>query len=136
MDITLSELTTVESCDQTITLLEAEKTQLERKKRNLTESLEDKTKRVEETGQALLSSQALLAGYQAALAALPEGREKRNMAYKIEQVETKITSLENRQANYSAISLVEDQVNVQQLDVQIPVLTNAIAEIESHKGSL
>ncbi|MGD1847019.1 MAG: hypothetical protein ACFB10_16640 [Salibacteraceae bacterium] len=134
IDVTL--LTTVAECDTAIDILEAEKTLLERRKRNLGEALDGRADTSNEVAQGLQSVQAVIAGYQAALAVITDEREQMNLELKVEREETKLKSLQNRQARYNAVAVLEDQVDEEQLAVQIPVLQNTIAQIQAHKLTL
>ena len=136
MDIDVTLLTTVAECDSTLEILQAEKTQLERRLRNLGETLSDRAETNVEIAEGIASVQSILSGYQAALGVITDEKEKRSLELKIEREETKLKSLQNREANYSAVATVEDQVDHEQLEVQIPVLTDAITQVETHKTTL
>lgn len=134
IDVTL--LATIAECDTAIDILEAEKTLLERRKRNLGEALDGRADTSTEVAQGIQSVQAIIAGYQAALAVINEPKEQMSLELKIEREETKLKSLENRQARYNAVAVLEDQVDEEQLAVQIPVLQTTITQIQAHKATL
>ena len=136
MELDLELLTTKEACDEVIKITEAEKTLLERRLRNLGESLEDKTLRTKIVAEGIISVKAIIGGFESAVNVITDEKEKRDLELKIEREETKLKSLENRRANYSAVNVLEDQINHQQLEAQAAVLTNSITEIEAHKATL
>ncbi|CAL2095922.1 conserved protein of unknown function [Tenacibaculum sp. 190524A02b] len=136
MELDVSLLTTVAECETAIEITQAEKTLLERRLRNLGESLEGKSSKTVEVKEGIVSVQAIITGYQAALEVISDAKEKRNLELKIEREETKLKSLQNRDANYSAVDVIESQLNHQQLDSQIPVLEAAISQLEARKAVL
>lgn len=136
MTLNLSLLATVAQCEITIDNTEAEKKLLERRFRNLGESLEDKSKKTVSVKEGIASVQAIITGFQSALNVITDAKEKRNLELKIEREETKLKILQNRDANYSTIHVLENQINHQQLAVQIDVLKTAITAINAHKATL
>ena len=134
IDVTI--LTTTEECDAALDILNAEKTLLERRRRNLDEALQGRSDTTAAISTGIASVQALIAGYQAALAVMVDAREIRNIELKIEREETKLKSLQNRQANYNVVAMLEDHVDLEQYDVQIPVLDTAIADVTAHRATL
>ena len=136
MDLDVTLLTTEAECDIAIEITQAELILISRRLRNLGESLEDKAGRVTAVKEGIVSVEAIIGGYQAAVAVLTEGKEKRELELEIAREEAKLKSLQNRDANYSAVNVVEDQIDHQQLSAQIPILEAAIAAIEAHKATL
>ncbi len=134
IDVTI--LTTTQECDLALDILNAEKTLLERRRRNLDEALAGRAQTTTEIAAGITSTQAVMAGYQAAVAVMTDEREIRNFELKIEREETKLKSLQNRQANYNAVAMLEDNVDLEQYDVQIPVLDTTIAEVTAHRATL
>lgn len=136
MTLDLNLLETLIQCDNAIEVTEAEKVLLERRLRNLGESLSDKAKRTTSVKEGIVSVEAIIAGFQSALSVITDEKEKRNLELKVEREETKLKSLQNREANYNAVNVLEDQITHQQLQAQIDVLTDAITAIEAHKATL
>ncbi|TRX55517.1 hypothetical protein FNH22_17930 [Fulvivirga sp. M361] len=136
MEINVALLTTAEECDTALEILQAEKTQLQRRLRNLGERLESRSATTVDVSEGIDSVQAILTGYQAAVDLITDEKAKRELELKIEREETKLKALQNRQANYNAVSVVEDQVDHTQLEAQLPVLDDAITMVETHKGTL
>ncbi|TRX46329.1 hypothetical protein FNH22_31115 [Fulvivirga sp. M361] len=136
MEINVALLTTAEECDTALEILQAEKTQLQRRLRNLGERLESRSATTVDVSEGIVSVQAILKGYQAAVDLITDEKAKRELELKIEREETKLKALQNRQANYNAVSVVEDQVDHTQLEAQLPVLDDAITMVETHKGTL
>ena len=137
MTIDTTLLTTTVECDNLLTLLQEEKVQLERRVRNLGEALESKSKIAQEVTSGIASVEALIAGYQAAVAVITENNKKRrNLELKIEQEEARLKALQNREADYNAVSIVEDQIDHSQLESQITVLEGAITTVTTRKTEL
>ena len=136
MELNLVLLSTKAECDTAIEITQTEKTLLERRLRNLGESLVDKTERTTAVTEGIVSVKAIIAGFESALAVITDAKEKRNLELKIEREETKLKSLENRNANYSSVNVLEDQIDHQQLEAQVAILTDAVTKIETHKATL
>ncbi|GEM_PF-2651812 len=136
MDINTSLLSTVVECDSALNNLNEEKTQVERRLRNLGESLESRSATTVEVTEGIASVQAVIAGYEAALQVMTDEKAKRDLELKVEREETKLKALQNRQASYNAVSVLQNQVDYSQLEVQIPVLEEAIAAVEARKAGL
>ncbi len=136
MNLDLSLLATIAECDSALQITEAEKVLLERRLRNLGESLTDKAKRTINVQEGIVSVQAIIAGFQSALTVITDEKEKRNLELKIEREETKLKALQNKDANYSSVNVLEDQINHQQLEAQITVLNTAITSINTQKATL
>ncbi|RBW57583.1 hypothetical protein DS884_11050 [Tenacibaculum sp. E3R01] len=136
MELNLKLLTTKTECDAAIEITLVEKTLLERRLRNLGESLDDKTVRTTAVKEGIISVKAIISGFESALAVITDAKEKRNLELKIEREETKLKSLENRNANYSSVNVLEDQIDHQQLEAQVAILTEAVTKIETYKATL
>lgn len=136
IEVSVNNLKTTDECDQAIEILAAEKLQVERKARNLSEALEDRSTRVVKTSEGIASTTALINGFNAAIAVITDEREKRKLELKVDREETKLKALENRQADYGTVSLIEDQVDLNQLSAQIPILEDAIQKVTAHKATL
>ncbi|MGB5982068.1 MAG: hypothetical protein WBG46_07985 [Nonlabens sp.] len=136
MVISYDLLETVEQCDLALEILNAEKTTVSRRLRNLGESLESKSDRTVETSEGIAASEAIISGFQSALSSITDEKTRRDLELKVEVEETKLKRLENRQASYNSVSVIEDQVDHTQLEVQIPVLDDAIAGVEARKTAL
>lgn len=104
--------------------------------RNLGESLESKSDRTVETSEGIAASEAIINGFQSALSSITDEKTRRDLELKVEVEETKLKRLQNRQASYNAVSVIEDQVDHTQLEAQIPVLDDAIAGVEARKTTL
>ncbi|MCE7990964.1 MAG: hypothetical protein HEP71_03255 [Roseivirga sp.] len=135
MEINTSLLSTVAECDSALDILNAEKTRLQRRLRNLGEALESRSATTVEVGEGITSVQAVIAGYEAALQVMTDDKARRDMELKIAREEAKLIALQNRQASYNVVSVLEDQVDHSQLEAQVPVLDDAIGKVELQKTS-
>ena len=136
MNVNTEMLTTAEECDAAKESVMAEKTHLERRMRNLGENLEGKSIKSVEITEGIEASKAIISGFQAALEVITDPKVRRDFELKIEREETRLKSLENRQANYNVVSVIEDQIDHQQLEAQLPVLDAAIASIDTRRAEL
>lgn len=136
MEINTMLLSTVQECDSALEILNEEKTQLERRLRNLGETLESRSATTVEVGEGITSVQAVIAGYEAALLVMTDDKARRDMELRVAREETKLLALQNRQASYNVVSVLEDQVDHSQLEAQIPVLDDAIVQVEAQKAGL
>ena len=136
MEFQVNVLKTAEECQTAIKIILAEKTQLERRKRNLGENIEGKANKSIEVSEGIDASKAIINGFQAAIDVITDDRVRRDFELKIEREEAKLKSLENRQANYNIINLIEDQIDHQQIEAQIPILETAITKIEARKAEI
>lgn len=136
MTVNVTLLQTAEDCDNALDIINAEKIQLERRMRNLGERLEGQSSSTTDLSEGIAAVTSIISGYSAAVEVITDEKEKRNLELKIQREEAKLKALENRQANYSPVAVVEDEVDYEQLAVQIPVLTEAITQIETHKATL
>lgn len=136
MSIDVTVLTTVEQCDHALEDLNADKTLLERRRRNLDERLTDRLAASTDISQDIAATQAVMAGYQAALAVITDEREIRNFELKVEREETRLKSLQNRQANYDSVAIFDDQIKLARYDAEIGVIDTNIAAVTAHRATL
>ncbi|CAA0146707.1 hypothetical protein [Tenacibaculum maritimum] len=136
MELNFTLLETKAACDAAIETTQSEKTLLERRLRNLGESLTDKELRTQRVQEGIISVKAIITGFESALGVITDEKEKRSLELKIEREETKLKALENRNANYSAVNVIEDQIDHQQLEAQVAILNTALNEIAAHKETL
>ncbi|WP_407265086.1 hypothetical protein R5N98_03560 [Tenacibaculum maritimum] len=136
MELNFTLLETKAACDAAIETTQSEKTLLERRLRNLGESLTDKELRTQRVQEGIISVKAIITGFESALGVITDEKEKRSLELKIEREETKLKALENRNANYSAVNVIEDQIDHQQLEAQVAILNAALNEIAAHKETL
>lgn len=136
MEINANQLITVEECDSALEILNGEKTQLERRLRNLGETLESRFAASVQIARGISNVEAVIDGYQAALDVIIDEKVKRELELKVEREETRLKSLLNRQASHNGISVLEYEVDYNQLEAQLPVLDHAIGKVETRKASL
>lgn len=136
MEISTMLLTTVAECDGALDVLNVEKTQVERRLRNQGEALESRSVTTQEVSQGIIGVQAVIAGYEAALQVMTDEKAKRELELKVEREETKLKALQNRQANYSTVSVIEGEVDYNQLEARLTALDDAINTVDTHKATL
>lgn len=136
MEISTMLLTTVAECDSALDVLNAEKTQVQRRLRNQGEALESRSVTTQEVSQGIIGVQAVIAGYEAALQVMTDEKAKRELELKVEREETRLKALQNRQANYSTISVIEGEVDYNQLEARVKALDDAIDTLTAYKATL
>ena len=136
MEISTMLLTTVAECDGALDVLNVEKTQVQRRLRNQGEALESRSVTTQEVSQGIIGVQAVIAGYEAALQVMTDEKAKRELELKVEREETKLKALQNRQANYSTVSVIEGEVDYNQLEARLTALDDAINTVDTHKATL
>ncbi len=136
MEISTMLLTTVAECDGALDVLNAEKTQVQRRLRNQGEALESRSVTTQEVALGIIGVQAVIAGYEAALQVMTDDKAKRELELKVEREETRLKALQNRQANYSTVSVIEGEVDYNQLEARVTALDDAIGTLTAYKATL
>lgn len=136
MNYSLERISTVEACDALLALAQKEKENLERRKRNLGESIGNFDVRTGDVGSELVSVQSLLQTFTTAYDSLPEGKDKLNMNLEIKQLEARKAQLDKSVVSYNVSSLLEKQVSYNLLDSQVPVIDAYMAAIQNKRTEL
>ncbi len=136
METSTTLLATIVECDSALDALNAEKIQVQRRLRNQGEALESRFVTAQEVTQGITEVQAVIAGYEAALQVMTDARARRELELKVEREETRLKALQNRQANYSNVSVIEGEVDYNQLEARLTALDDAIGVLTAHKGTL
>ncbi|MBT1701051.1 hypothetical protein KK083_29430 [Fulvivirgaceae bacterium PWU4] len=136
MNYSLERISTVEACDTLLAMAQKEKENLERRRRNLGESIGNFDVRTGDVGNELVSVQALLQTFTTAYDSLPEGKDKLNMNLEIKQLEARKAQLDKSVVSYNVSSLLEKQVSYNLLDSQVPVIDAYMAAIQNKRTEL
>jgi hypothetical protein len=136
MIYSLERISTVEACDALLALAQKEKENLERRKRNLGESIGNFDVRTGDVGSELIAVQSLLQTFSIAYDSLPEGKDKLNMNLEIKQLEARKAKLDKSVVSYNVSSLLEKQVSYNLLDSQVPVIDAYMVAIQNKRTEL
>lgn len=136
MDYNLDQITTVEDCDILIATATKEKENLERRLRNLGESIETFGERTASIGEEMASALSLLDTYNVVYPTLPDGKDKATIKLQIERTETRVALLEKSSLSYNSSVLLGRQFDYNALDKQIPEAENYVTALETRKAEL
>lgn len=137
MQYALEKISTVAACDALLASAQKKKQDLERKMRNLGESIGTFRSRLDQIGQDSILVQALLIAYSAAYNALPEGtRDKASMNVKVKRLELRQARLERKAFTCNAHNLLAKEVKYNMLASQMAVLSTYISALENRKTIL
>jgi hypothetical protein len=136
MDYALEKLATVAECDALLALATKDKANMERRRRNLSESIATFGQRTGDYGTELQSVETLLQTYSAAYDVLPEGNNKMTIFLAIKRLETRKAQLAKAVTGYNANSLIGKQTDFNLLDSQVPALDALIAAVQVRRAAL
>jgi chromosome segregation ATPase len=136
MNYSLEKIDTVEACDALLATAQTEKENLERRRRNLGESIGNFDGRTGDVSNELASVQALLQTFTTAYNSLPEGKDKVDMNIEIKQLEARKAQLDKSVVSYNVSSLLGKQVDYNLLDSQVPVIDAYIAAVQNKRTEI
>jgi len=136
MNYSLEMITTVADCDALLQAAGEDKENLERRRRNLDESIGNFGERTHDYGTELHSVITLLDTYQAAYSALPEGKNKMTIYLEMKRLETRKAQLDKSVTSYNASSLIGKQVDFNLLNNQVPVVDAYITALQARRAAL
>jgi len=136
MNYSLEKITTVAACDALLEVANKDKESLERRRRNLDESIDTFDERTHDYGTELQSVVTLLDTYSSAYDALPEGKNKMTIFLEIKRLEARKAQLDKSVVGYNVSSLIGKQVDYNLLDNQVPVINAYIAAIQARRTAL
>jgi hypothetical protein len=136
MRYSLEKVNTLQACDALLTRAQVKKQVLERKRRNLGESIDTFRGRLDEVSQESVLVQSALVAFTAAYEALLEGRDKASIRVKIKRLEVRMAVLEKKAYTYNVAALLVKEMKYNTLDNQISVLENCITAVEQRKAAL
>ena len=137
MKYTLEKISTVEACETLLATAFRKKQILERKRRNLGESISNFMKRLDHIGQETTLVQALLVMYTTAYNVLPPGSKYRlDINIKIKRLEVRQARLDLRAYSCNERTLLAKQVKYNALDSQVAVMNTYINALKSKRAAL
>jgi hypothetical protein len=136
MNYSLEMITTIAAIDALLMQAGEDKENLERRRRNLDESIGNFGERTHDYTTELEAVNTLLGTYSAAYDALPEGKNKLTIYLEMKRLEARKASLDKSVTNYNTSSLVGKQVDYNLLDNQVPVITAYITALQARRAAL
>lgn len=136
MDYSLEMITTVAECDALLLQAGEDQETLERRRRNLDESIGNFGERTHDYSTEMQSVITLLETYTLAYDALPEGKNKMTIYLEMKRMETRKAQLDKSVASYNASSLIGKQVDLNLLTTQLPMLMAYIAALQARRTAL
>lgn len=132
MNYSLEKVTTIEQCEALMLLAGKEKDSLDRRRRNLGESISTFDERTGTYGDEMQSVETYAAAYDA----LPEDKNKMNINVEIKRLEARKAQLDKIVIGYNTKSLIGKQVDFNLLDSQVPAYDAHIAALLAKRAQL
>lgn len=129
-------ITTVAECEALLQLAGEDRENLERRRRNLDESIGNFGERTAEYSTELQAVNTLLETYAVAYDALPEGKNKMTIYLEMKRLETRKAQLDKSVTSYNTSSLIGKQVDFNLLDNQVPVINAYITALQARRTAL
>jgi hypothetical protein len=136
MVYSLEKITTVAMCDILLEVVEKDRDNLERRRRNLEDAVDNFDERTVSIGTEMISVQARLETYTALYVALPEGKDKINANLEVKRMETRKALLDKQVIGYNVFALLDKQVDYNLLESQIAISDLYIAAVNARKTAL
>src|SRR4051812_779756 len=122
MKYVLERISTVQACDALLAGAKKKKQDLERRVRNLGESLVTFRKRVDQVHQESAQVRSALEVFTSAYGSLSEGKDKVNMKIRIKRLELQQAMLEKKEITYNVGALLVKEMQYNRLDSQVSTL--------------
>lgn len=123
-------------CDTLLEVAEKDRESLERRRRNMSESISNFDVRTADLGSEMISVQARLVTYTSLFNTLPEGKDKINANLDVKRTESRKAQLEKMVVGYNVFSLLDKQVDYNLLESHVALLDAYIAAVEAKKTAL
>jgi hypothetical protein len=136
MIYSLEKITTVDMCDTLLEVAGKDRESLERRRRNLAETIDNFDERTVNIATEQISVQARLETYTALYAALPEGKDKINANLEVKRMETRKAQLDKMVIGYNVFVLLDKQVDYNLLESQVSIADAYIAAVQAKKTAL
>ena len=136
MNYVLERISTVSACDALLAGAQKKRQTLERRRRNLGESLDTFRKRLDQLSQESTEVQITLMPFTVAYHNLPEGKDKVDMNVKVKRLELQQAVLEKRARTHNVAALLTKELQCNSLDSQVSALEDYIAAIEQRRAAL
>jgi hypothetical protein len=136
MVYSLEKITTTAMCDTLLEVATKDRESLERRRRNLAESLGNFDERTADIGTELTSVQARLSIYTNLYEILPEGKDKINANLEVKRAEARKALLDKQVVGYNVFALLDKQVDYNLIETQVSIADLYIAAVQAKKTAL
>jgi hypothetical protein len=136
MKYVLERISTVQACDALLTGAKKKKLYLERRVRNLGESLVTFRKRLDQLHAESAEVQSSLETFTGAYESLREGKDKVNMNIRIKRLELQQAMLEKKAITYNVGALLVKEMQYNRLASQVSALEDYVAAVEQQRVAL
>jgi hypothetical protein len=136
MKYVLERISTVQACDALLAGAKKKKLYLERRVRNLGESLVTFRKRLDQVHQESAEVQSSLEAFAGTYGSLPEGKDKVNMNIRIKRLELQQAMLEKKATTYNVGALLVKEMQYNMLDNQVSALEDYVTALEQQRVTL
>jgi hypothetical protein len=133
MNYVLEKISTVQACDALLAGAKKKKQNLERRMRNLGETLGTFRKRLDQVQQESAQVQSSLEIFTGAFGALPEGKDKVNMKIRIKRLELQQAMLEKKETIYNVGALLVKEMQYNRLHSQVVAQQDYILAVEQRR---
>jgi hypothetical protein len=136
MQYSLNKITTVTACNALLAKAQKTKQTLERKRRNLGESIDTFRARMDRMAKETAEVQALLGPFTTCYHALPEGKYKLDLNIKVKRLELRQARLDMKAFTYNVYALLAKQVKYNMLDQKLSAIDFYIIALQNHLATL
>jgi hypothetical protein len=136
MQYSLNKITTVTACNALLAKAQKVKQTLERKRRNLGESIDTFRERMDRLARERAEVQALLGPFTTCYHALPEGKYKLDMNVKVKRLELRQARLDMKAFTYNVQALLAKQVKYNLLGQKLAAISHYITTVQNHRAAL
>jgi hypothetical protein len=136
MNYVLESISTVQACDALLAGAKKKKQNLERRVRNLGETLITFRKRLDQLHQEAAEVQSSLEAFTGAYGSLPEGKDKVNIKIRIKRLELQQAMLEKKATIYNAGALLVKELQYNRLHSQVVALKDYVTAVEQRRVAL
>ena len=136
MKYVLERISTVQACDALLTGAKKKKQYLERRVRNLGETLDRFRKRLDQVHAESVQLLSSLEAFTSAYGSLSEGKDKVNMKIRIKRLELQQAMLEKKAITYNVGALLVKEMQYNRLESQVSVLEDYITAVEQRRAAL
>jgi chromosome segregation ATPase len=136
MNYVLEKISTVQACDALLAGAKKKKQNIERRVRNLGESLATFRKRIDQVHQESAQLLSTLEAFTDAYGSLPEGKDKVNVKIRIKRLELQQAMLEKKATIYNVGALLVKEMQYNRLHSQVGVLEDYITAVEQQREAL
>jgi hypothetical protein len=134
MKYSLEKISTVEACNTLLASAQKKKQTLERKRRNLGESIDTFRKRLDHLGNETIEVQLSLAAHTTAYHALAEGSKyKASINVKVKRLELRQAILDKKACTCNLPALLAKEIKYNKFDNQVAAIDSYIAMVQNKR---